>query len=82
MSVAGLGLFLPSVQAGDLLLKKGETTCKCTISKVGDGEIPPGGEAHVELIWKAVAVNAEFRQTATITTNDPKLRSLELDMVG
>ena len=65
-----------------LLLKKGETTCKCTISKVGDGEIPPGGEAHVELIWKAVAVNAEFRQTATITTNDPKLRSLELVIVG
>jgi hypothetical protein len=85
MTIGSDGKHLFTVQnkgKAPLLLRKLDTTCECTISNVDDGEIPPGGEAHVELKWKARAVNPDFRETATISTNDPELQLLELVIEG
>lgn len=61
-----------------LVLRRGETTCKCTMSKLGDGEdgleeakVAPGGQIDVTLSWE-IKPNSEanFRQTAVIFSND------------
>lgn len=59
-----------------LTLVKGETTCKCTLSSLGDGDgtrvdVEPGGQLDIKLDWEAKDdSNANFRQTAVIFTND------------
>ncbi len=65
-----------------LTLESGPTTCKCTLSDVSDQPIPPGGEAKVQLEWRAVVPPGEFRQTAQILTNDPRHPRLELQVIG
>lgn len=55
-------------------IKKGKTTCKCIMSKLDDGMLPPGGTRTVTLKWTA-KVNTDFEksyeQSAEILTNDP-----------
>lgn len=65
-----------------LRLRKGPTSCKCTLSSLEDSEIAPGESADVTLEWRAKGEEPQFRQTATIFTNDPKHRSLELTIDG
>jgi hypothetical protein len=65
-----------------LLLKAGATSCKCTLSEVGEAPVPPGGSTKVKLQWSAKSDNGPFRQTATITTNDPLQSSIELSVDG
>src|SRR6476620_4482600 len=36
-----------------LKIRNGGTTCKCTLSKVEDESIPPGGSTMVKLEWTA-----------------------------
>ena len=72
--------------AGDapLTLKKGETTCKCTINKLVDGVLQPGQSVKVELEWiaKEVGPDMVFMQTADIKTNDPSRKVLRLTVRG
>jgi hypothetical protein len=65
-----------------LKLAKGKSTCKCTIPFVADKDVPPGGEVSVTLEWVPKALDLEFRQTATIWTNDPDHPSVELTVSG
>jgi len=65
-----------------LRLRKGPTSCKCTLSSLEDTDIAPGQTAEVTLEWRAKGEEPQFRQTATIFTNDPKHRSLELTVDG
>jgi hypothetical protein len=65
-----------------LRLRKGPTSCKCTLSSLEDSDIAPGETADVTLEWRAKGEEPQFRQTATIFTNDPKHRSLELTVDG
>ncbi len=69
---------------GDAPLKlvAGDTTCKCTLSKLAEDEIPPGGLAMVTLEWMAKAQGIDFRQTATILTNDPVSPRVQLTVTG
>src|SRR2546430_284888 len=55
-----------------LTLKSRGTTCKCTVSKVPDETVPPGGTTSIRLQWTAKSDSGPFRQTATIETNDPR----------
>jgi hypothetical protein len=66
----------------DMVLKKGPTTCKCTLSEVAETPIPPGGEAKVLLSWKPAPEMNEIRQTAEIYTNDPKRPAISLVILG
>lgn len=66
----------------DLVIKKGPTSCKCTLSEVADKPIPPGAEAKVELTWKPAPGMEQIRQTADIYTNDPKRPTVSLVITG
>jgi len=67
--------------SGPLTLRRGATSCTCTISdfEVADGEepaaekvVPPGGSTKVTLQWKGKGPGGPFRQQATILTDDPR----------
>lgn len=66
---------------GPLTLRRGATSCTCTISdfEAADGEepaaekvVPPGGSTKVTLQWKGKGPGGPFRQQATILTDDPR----------
>lgn len=65
-----------------LVLKAGETTCKCTLSQVTDEKVAPGKATDVTLTWEAKTEESRFRQTATILTNDPRRQRVELTVSG
>ncbi len=65
-----------------LKLRSGGTTCKCTLSKVPDQPIPPGGSTSVKLEWTAKSDSGPFRQTATILTNDSIQSQMDLTVDG
>jgi hypothetical protein len=65
-----------------LKIRNGGTTCKCTLSKVGEESIAPGGSTTIKLEWSAKADSGPFRQTATILTNDPTQSQIELSVDG
>lgn len=71
-----------NVGKGPLSLSKGDTTCKCTISELADGKVPPGGQTEIKLEWKATSGVPYFRQSATIHTNDPFRRTIRLEVYG
>ncbi len=65
-----------------LILKKGKTTCKCTVSDLPEDHVPVGGSVEVELKWKPIALSETFQQRATIHTNDPKNREINFTVRG
>ena len=65
-----------------LKLEKGATTCKCTLSDLKTGDVPPGGTAEVRLDWKLITLGEQFRQTAEIHTNDPRRPTVSLTVHG
>ncbi|HVU90432.1 MAG TPA: DUF1573 domain-containing protein [Pirellulales bacterium] len=65
-----------------LVLRKGKTTCKCTLSDMVDTELAPGASQEVTLEWNAKTPQTLFRQEATIFTNDPRRRTLTLTIEG
>lgn len=65
-----------------LELEAGATTCKCTLSDIGDGSIQPGQSGSVTLEWKGKGLVGPFAQTASILTNDPKQRKVDLRIHG
>ncbi|MBI2827386.1 MAG: DUF1573 domain-containing protein [Planctomycetia bacterium] len=67
---------------GPLRLAKGETSCKCTLSKLAQKDIPPGKSGEVTLEWTAKSPDPLFRHTATVLTNDPKHPRVTLTIEG
>lgn len=77
-----------SVGTKPLVLVRGETTCKCTLSSFGDdgqrqATIEPGESLDVTLSWEAKDnANPSFRQTAVIFSNDKSRDRLVLTIEG
>jgi hypothetical protein len=67
---------------GPLVIGRGPTTCQCTISKLSNGTIEPGGFADVELSWKPHGVEQKFHKTSLIWTSDPGFREVVLEIDG
>ncbi|HEY4308315.1 MAG TPA: DUF1573 domain-containing protein [Pirellulales bacterium] len=65
-----------------LVLRKGKTTCKCTLSDMDDCELAPGESKDVTLEWTAKTPETRFRQEASIFTNDPRRREITLTIEG
>lgn len=65
-----------------LKLTRGETSCKCTVSSLPHGEVPPGGEVPVTVASKVNDVKGEFTHSATILTNDPETSRIDLRIAG
>lgn len=65
-----------------LTLKKGSTSCRCTLSILESESIQPGESAEVTLEWKMNVAGRLFRQTADINTNDPDDPKITLEIEG
>lgn len=65
-----------------LEVKKGATTCKCTLSEMKENTIAPGESVEIELTWTPKSAQEHFGQTATIYTNDPENQELKLQIEG
>ncbi len=73
---------LRSVGSAPLILTKGSTSCKCTISEVNEQPIPPGSSAKVAVQWSGKGNLGEFQQTANVLTNDPARPQITLTING
>jgi hypothetical protein len=75
---------IKNVGNGPLLLRKGKTTCKCTMSELTQGEVPPGEVAEVTLEWtgQSSGDNPEFEQSVELITNVPDQETLRLVIRG
>ena len=71
-----------NVGKAPLKLEAGHTTCKCTLSDIGDGVIPPGESGEVTVEWHGRDLVGPFSQTATIKTNDPRNLLIDLKIHG
>ncbi len=65
-----------------LTLEVGRTTCKCTLGEVSEKPLEPSESTPVRLEWVAKSLPGEFRQEATILTNDPRRPTVNLSVVG
>lgn len=65
-----------------LVLKKGHTTCQCTVSELEMGEVAPGKSGTVTLTWKPTGQAEQFNKGADILTNDPLNKVIKLRIVG
>ncbi|QDU29386.1 hypothetical protein ETAA8_44950 [Anatilimnocola aggregata] len=65
-----------------LRLEKGQTTCKCTMSEMQDGELLPGKIMPVKLNWNAKTGDVDFSQSAEVETTDPRQPIVRLHVYG
>jgi hypothetical protein len=65
-----------------LELRKGSTSCKCTLTKFDTHPVEPGETRDVVLDWTARSLGSNFREVATILTNDPHRRRIDLVIKG
>ena len=47
---------------GPLVIAKGPTECKCTISKLSNHRVDPGQSAEIEIEWTTREARSDFRQ--------------------
>lgn len=71
-----------NVGTAPLRLQAGETSCKCTVSRIEQPEIPPGGATDVVVRWKGLDEPGPYRQTAVVLTNDPGRPRLVFSLTG
>lgn len=64
-----------------LKIAKGRAQCKCTLASLKNAEIPPGGEAAIQLEYEPKS-GGPFSQEAIIFTSDPKNPELHLVVKG
>ena len=65
-----------------LQIRRGSTTCKCTMSKIARHTVPPGEEESVHISWHTGKDKSSFNQTATIFTNDPNKSAFTFRVKG
>ena len=65
-----------------LVIVKGPTECKCTISSLTTHEVPPGASAEVEVSWTPPEADATFEKSAIVWTNDPQLSEIRFRISG
>lgn len=68
---------------GVLRLQAGKTTCSaCTIASLDKTELAAGESANVVVEYTPGALTMDFRQTATVLSNDPQYSRVELSVSG
>ncbi len=65
-----------------LLIAKGPTECKCTISALAAREVAPGGFTDVEIAWSPLESDPTFEKSAVIWTNDPRMSEIRFRVAG
>ncbi len=67
---------------GDLKLRLGATTCKCTLGTLDNDVLKPGEQTEVRLEWDVKTDSKSFGQSAQLLTNDPKHYAIDLKIEG
>lgn len=73
---------IQNIGSGPLTLKVLDTTCKCTVGDLGKDTVKSGETVDVTLTWVARSYDREFRQSATIETNDQSQREVIFEVFG
>ena len=74
--------YVMNVGNAPLSLKKGQTTCICTLSALEEGAVAPGEVAAVTLEWTVKSDENYFSQLAELLTNDPERPVVQLRIEG
>lgn len=69
---------------GELSLRIGASSCKCTIGSLENDTLGPGEQTEVKLEWTVALDNAKpiFSQNAQLLTNDPGNYGITLNITG
>jgi len=70
---------------GDLLLKKGPSTCSCTIVNFKNSDsavLKPKESTEIRLTWETRSNNGKYSKGASILTNDPEHPKLDFTVEG
>jgi hypothetical protein len=67
---------------GPLVIAKGPTECKCTISRLSNHRVAPGQSADIEIDWMPRETDPMFDKTSIVWTNDPALPEIHFEVVG
>ncbi len=73
---------IKNVGEGELSLRIGESTCKCTIGSLDNATLAPGEETNVKLEWTIKTNESVFSQSAQLLTNDPINYGINLSVTG
>lgn len=65
-----------------LELRRGTTSCKCTMSDIPEMPIPPGGEVGIRVASKIAQKEGAFSHSAIVFTNDPQNSTIRLRIQG
>ena len=72
-----------NVGTATLTLKAGTTTCTaCTIAEMSKSQVAPGETVEVVVQYTANSSKPDFKQIATLLTNDPQQQRVELNIRG
>lgn len=74
-----------NVGDGDLKLRIGASSCKCTIGSLESDTLAPGEQTEVKLEWTVKPAGMDentFSQTAQLLTNDPSQYGITLQISG
>jgi hypothetical protein len=67
---------------GPLSIGRGPTQCKCTLSRLANGSIAPGGFAEVDVSWTPNEFEEAFSKMAKIYTSDPETPEIDFAVIG
>ncbi|MDC0278713.1 DUF1573 domain-containing protein [bacterium] len=73
---------IKNVGNGDLRLRLGASTCKCTFGDLEKEALAPGEETEIKLSWSVKPGLTEFSQSAEVITNDPDSVVIRLEITG
>ncbi len=73
---------IKNVGSGDLRLRLGASTCKCTLGDLDKELLAPGEETEIKLTWTVKAGLTAFSQSAEVLTNDPDSVVIRLAITG
>jgi hypothetical protein len=65
-----------------LILTRGATSCRCTVSEIADPALNPGQSTTVRVTWKSKHAAGPFMQSVTIGTSDPGRPEVTLTIKG
>ena len=81
-STASHTFHVESVGDAALSIQILETSCKCTVGKLGNSVLLPGEKTGITLTWNTGYKAEEYEQAAIIKTNDPLNKTVKLTVKG
>lgn len=66
----------------ELVVREEDSSCQCTVGKVGGNLVQPGESTEVELTWEIKSQAPRFEHWAKVRTNDPENQVIELRVKG